>query len=57
MCGVITDLAGIELSACSVMVSARETFVIEPEFAFYGPMGFDLGVLLGNRDVLDWVQA
>lgn len=22
--------------------------VIDPEFAFYGPMGFDLGALIGN---------
>lgn len=22
--------------------------VIDPEFAFYGPMGFDLGALVGN---------
>jgi 5-methylthioribose kinase len=39
------------------MVNARETFVIDPEFAFYEPMGFDLGVLLGNHHILDWVQA
>ena len=22
--------------------------MIDPEFAFYGPMGFDLGALIGN---------
>lgn len=30
------------------MVNAQETFVIDPEFAFYGPMGFDVGILLAN---------
>ena len=30
------------------MVTERETLVIDPEFAFYGPMGFDLGAVLGN---------
>ncbi len=32
----------------SVMVTETETKVIDPEFALYGPMGFDIGMLLGN---------
>jgi len=32
----------------SVMVTDTETKVIDPEFALYGPMGFDIGMLLGN---------
>jgi 5-methylthioribose kinase len=32
----------------SVMVTAGETRVIDPEFAFYGPMAFDVGMLLAN---------
>ena len=32
----------------SVMVSADDTKVIDPEFAFYGPFGFDIGMLLAN---------
>ncbi len=32
----------------SVMVTADETRVIDPEFAFYGPMAFDVGMLLAN---------
>lgn len=32
----------------SVMVTAGDSRVIDPEFAFYGPMGFDIGALLGN---------
>eukprot|EP01102_Stenamoeba_stenopodia_P015622 TRINITY_DN5348_c0_g1_i2.p1 TRINITY_DN5348_c0_g1~~TRINITY_DN5348_c0_g1_i2.p1 ORF type:complete len:182 (-),score=34.48 TRINITY_DN5348_c0_g1_i2:28-573(-) len=30
------------------MVTEDETFVIDPEFSFYGPMGFDVGKLVGN---------
>ena len=30
------------------MASEESTFVIDPEFAFYGPMGFDIGALLAN---------
>ena len=30
------------------MVTERETRVIDPEFAFYGPMGFDIGAVIGN---------
>lgn len=32
----------------SVMVTENETMIIDPEFALYGPMGFDIGMLLGN---------
>jgi 5-methylthioribose kinase len=32
----------------SVMVTADNTRVIDPEFAFYGPMSFDVGMLLAN---------
>lgn len=32
----------------SVMVSKDDTKVIDPEFAFYGPFGFDIGMLLAN---------
>ena len=30
------------------MVNAEDTRVIDPEFAFYGPMGFDVGALFAN---------
>ena len=30
------------------MVTPDSTQVIDPEFAFYGPMGFDIGAFLGN---------
>jgi 5-methylthioribose kinase len=32
----------------SVMCTATDTKIIDPEFALYGPMGFDIGMLLGN---------
>ena len=37
-----------DLHTGSVMVTATDTRVIDPEFAFYGPMGFDIGAFLGN---------
>ncbi len=37
-----------DLHTGSVMVTADDTRVIDPEFAFYGPMGFDLGAFLAN---------
>ncbi|WP_339721344.1 S-methyl-5-thioribose kinase [uncultured Paraglaciecola sp.] len=37
-----------DLHTGSVMVNQLETFVIDPEFSFAGPMGFDLGALIGN---------
>jgi 5-methylthioribose kinase len=30
------------------MVTTDSTQVIDPEFAFYGPMGYDIGAFLGN---------
>jgi 5-methylthioribose kinase len=37
-----------DLHSGSVMVTPGDTRVIDPEFAFYGPMGFDIGALIGN---------
>lgn len=37
-----------DLHTGSIMVTESETRVIDPEFAFYGPMGFDLGAVLAN---------
>jgi len=30
------------------MVTSSSTQVIDPEFAFYGPIGFDIGAFIGN---------
>lgn len=37
-----------DLHTGSIMVNATETKVIDPEFAFFGPMAFDVGALLEN---------
>jgi 5-methylthioribose kinase len=37
-----------DLHTGSVMVTDLDTRVIDPEFAFYGPMGFDVGAIIGN---------
>ncbi|HEX2526984.1 MAG TPA: S-methyl-5-thioribose kinase [Geminicoccus sp.] len=37
-----------DLHTGSIMVTPDETRVIDPEFAFVGPMAFDIGKLLGN---------
>lgn len=37
-----------DLHTGSIMVSGGDTRVIDPEFATYGPMGFDVGMLLSN---------
>ncbi len=42
-----------DLHSGSVMVTEGDTRVIDPEFAFYGPIGFDLGAFLGNL-LLNW---
>ncbi len=37
-----------DLHTGSIMVNQEETYVIDPEFAYYGPMGFDIGAVIGN---------
>jgi 5-methylthioribose kinase len=37
-----------DLHTGSVMVTPTDTRVIDPEFAFMGPMGFDVGAILAN---------
>ncbi|MCX7305013.1 MAG: S-methyl-5-thioribose kinase [Hyphomicrobiales bacterium] len=37
-----------DLHSGSIMVTDGDTRVIDPEFAFYGPMAFDVGMLLAN---------
>ncbi len=49
-----------DLHIGSIMGNESETYVIDPEFAFYGPMGFDIGALIGNLYLAyfahDWRQ-
>jgi len=42
-----------DLHSGSVMVTPNDSRVIDPEFAFYGPIGFDLGAFFGNL-LLAW---
>jgi 5-methylthioribose kinase len=37
-----------DLHTGSIFVTAQSTKVIDPEFAYYGPMGFDIGAVLAN---------
>jgi 5-methylthioribose kinase len=37
-----------DLHTGSMMVTSDDTRIIDGEFAFYGPMGFDLGAVIGN---------
>ncbi len=44
-----------DLHTGSIMINADETYVIDSEFAFFGPFGFDIGALVGNL-VMAWVS-
>lgn len=37
-----------DLHTGSVFINEEHTFVFDPEFAFYGPMGYDIGNILAN---------
>lgn len=37
-----------DLHTGSIMLNSKETYVIDSEFAFYGPIGFDVGAVVGN---------
>ncbi|MGJ8572068.1 MAG: S-methyl-5-thioribose kinase [Hoeflea sp.] len=37
-----------DLHAGSIMVTDNQSRIIDPEFAYYGPFGFDIGMLIGN---------
>jgi len=46
-----------DLHTGSIMVTDGDTRVIDPEFAFYGPMAFDIGMLLANFCMAVFSQA
>ena len=46
-----------DLHTGSMMGTQSETLVIDPEFAFYGPMGFDVGAVLGNLITGYWPHS
>ena len=37
-----------DLHSGSIMLNKEETYVIDPEFSFYGPIAFDVGIYLAN---------
>lgn len=45
-----------DLHSGSIFVTEHSTKVIDPEFAFYGPMGYDLGNVIGNL-FFAWANA
>ncbi|TMJ39236.1 MAG: S-methyl-5-thioribose kinase [Alphaproteobacteria bacterium] len=46
-----------DLHTGSIMVTPLDTRVIDPEFAFVGPMGFDVGAVIGNLLIAYFAQA
>jgi len=45
-----------DLHSGSIFVNEESTKIIDPEFAFYGPMGYDVGNVVGNL-FFSWVNA
>lgn len=45
-----------DLHTGSIFVKPNSTKVIDPEFAFYGPIGYDVGNIIANL-ILAWVNA
>lgn len=46
-----------DLHTGSIMVTEKETKIIDPEFAFFGPMGFDVGAYFANLALSYFSQA
>lgn len=46
-----------DLHTGSIMLTPLDTRVIDPEFAFIGPMGFDVGAVIGNLLIAYFAQA
>jgi 5-methylthioribose kinase len=46
-----------DLHTGSIMATADDTRIIDPEFAFIGPMGFDVGAVIGNLLLAYFAQA
>ncbi len=45
-----------DLHTGSIFVNENSTKIIDPEFAFYGPMGYDVGNIIANM-IFAWVNA
>jgi 5-methylthioribose kinase len=46
-----------DLHTGSIMLTPDDTRVIDPEFAFIGPMGFDVGAVIGNLLLAFFAQS
>ncbi len=46
-----------DLHSGSLMVTAEDTQVIDPEFAIYGPFGFDVGMFMANLLLAFFAQS
>lgn len=46
-----------DLHTGSIMLTPQDTRVIDPEFAFVGPMGFDIGAVIGNLFIAYYAQT
>ena len=44
-----------DLHTGSIMANEQDTYVIDPEFAYVGPFGFDVGALIANL-VISWAS-
>jgi 5-methylthioribose kinase len=56
-CGNAQTLLHGDLHTGSIMATVDDTRVIDPEFAIYGPMGFDIGMLFANFWMAYFAQA
>jgi 5-methylthioribose kinase len=45
-----------DLHTGSIMLTPSDTRIIDPEFAFVGPMGFDVGAVIGNLLIAYYAQ-
>lgn len=45
-----------DLHTGSVFITTEQTKVIDPEFAFYGPIGYDVGNIIANL-IFSWAHA
>lgn len=45
-----------DLHSGSIFINQNHTFVFDPEFAFYGPMGYDIGNIIANM-LFVWANA
>ena len=55
MCNAQSLIHG-DLHTGSVFITKKSTMVIDPEFAFYGPMGYDIGNVIANM-IFAWCNG